>query len=147
MHRSHFSSRHTTHCTRTPKRVQKEQDRSSQVKSDKNRLPIPPLINPHLQVLLSLNIATDNRPRSAGVLIRKQSGLLLHVVFVFVVSEEAQALGWYRWRGSGSRGRGGGRAAAAVVVGEGADDVVFADGAGAATGGEPGCAVYMWLGF
>jgi len=50
--------------------------------------PIPPLINPHLQVLLSLNIATDNRPRSAGILIRKQSSLFLHIVLVFVVSKE-----------------------------------------------------------
>jgi hypothetical protein len=89
---SHFSNRHThslhNSLHKEHRKAERERSIKSSQKSDENRLPIPPLINPHLQILLGLHIATDNRPRSARILISEQSGLFLHVIFVFV-SEEA----------------------------------------------------------
>jgi hypothetical protein len=56
--------------------------------SKKQPSPIPPLINTHLQVLFSFDVAADDRTRSTWILVREQSGLFLDVVFVFV-SEQA----------------------------------------------------------
>ena len=64
----------------------------------KQQSSIPPLINPHLQILFSFNVAADDRTRSARVIIREQSSLFLHIVFVFV-SEQTMGHGW-----GGSRG-------------------------------------------
>lgn len=99
--------------------------------------PASTLIDAPLQILLSLDVSADDRAGGTGVLVGEQGGLLLDVVFVFV---SEKPLGDGRQRRSRSRwGAGGG--AASAVMGEGAYDVAFADGAGASAGCEPWGAV------